>query len=164
MNRNEALEKILNSFTRYYNVKTSDVEQPFCAEAEFHAHGEQYILVKSAHISDIDSNEYVFFASEDSLDEERLSELDKTAWERGLSRIKPYYGHRNSDVTLFILADRVSDGVAKIAKKIRHYKSYHFSIYGWSHYKLAICDCSTEKCTFNRMGKDLRKIVSKLFT
>ena len=151
MNRNEAMEKILNSFTRYYNVKTSDVEQPFYAEAEFHAHG-------------IDSNEYAFFASVDSLDEKRLSELDKTAWERGLSRIKPYYGHRNSDVTLFVLADSVSDGAAKTAKKIRHYKSYYFSIYGWSHYKLAICDCSTGKCTFNRMGRDLRKIVSKLFT
>ena len=164
MNRNEALEKILNSFTRYYNVKTSDVEPPFSAEAEFHAHGEKYLLVKSAHIADIDSNEYVFFAAEDSLDAEKLSNLDKAAWERGISRIKPYYGHRNSDVVLFILADKVSDDALKAAKKIRHYKSYLFSIYGWSHYKLAICDCSTEKCTFNRMGKDLSKITAKLFT
>ncbi|MBQ2528633.1 MAG: hypothetical protein II584_04915 [Treponema sp.] len=163
MNCNEALEKILNSFTRYYNVKTSDVEPPFSAEAEFHAHGEKYLLVKSAHIADIDSNEYVFFASEESLDAERLNEIVETAWERGISRIKPYYGHRNSDVVLFIFADGISEDAVKLAKKIRRYKSYMFSIYGWSHFRLAICDCSVQKFTFNRMGKSLSKLTAKFW-
>lgn len=164
MTTSDAFEQIINSFVRYYNIKKEDVEPPFAAEAEFHAHGEQYLLVKAAHISDIDSNEYVFFATEEDLTTEKLLELDKTAWERGLSRIKPYYGHRNSDITLIVLAENVREDIFQVAKKLKHYKSYLFSIYGWSHYKLAVCDCSTGTCGYNRMGKDLKKITKSLFS
>lgn len=164
MDNSEALEKILNSYTRYYNIKRENVEPPFAAEAEFHAHGEQYFLVKAAHLSDIDSNEYVFFATENILDENRLSELEKSAWENGISRVKPYNGHRNSDVTLIVLANKIDEGTEKVAKKIKHYKSYKFSFYGWSHFKLAVCDCETGKCTFNRMGKELKKITKSVFS
>ncbi len=164
MKNTEALEKFLNSYKRYYNIKTEDVESPFVAEAEFHAHSEHYLLVKAAHLSDIDSNEYVFFATVDSLNQEKLDELNNCAWERGLSRVKPYNGHRNSDVVLVVLADEVDEQTLKSAKKIKFYKSYKFTFFGWSHYKLVVCDCKTGNCSFNRMGKDLKKITKSVFS
>ena len=60
-NSESILQKLLHSFERYYNVREECVVAPFSAEAEFHSHSEQYFLVKSAHVADIDSNEYVFF-------------------------------------------------------------------------------------------------------
>ena len=61
--RGDMLEQLLKSFNGYYTVKRDGVAAPFVAEAEFHSHTEQYLLVKAAHVADIDSNEYIFFAS-----------------------------------------------------------------------------------------------------
>ncbi|MBO5607916.1 MAG: hypothetical protein J5930_08485 [Treponema sp.] len=162
MKSNEALEKVLNSYRGYYNIKTEGVESPFAAEAEFHSHNEKFLLVKAARIADIDSNEYVFFALENHLTFERLKELDRIAWERGISRVKPDENHRNSDVILYVLADSVDGDVPGQIKKLKHYKSYLFSLRGWSHYRLLAYDCSSKKALCNRMGKDLRKVVAKL--
>ena len=158
MESNEALTKVLNSYRGYYNIKTDDVESPFVAEAVFHSSTEKYLLVKAARIADIDSHEYVFFAKESTLTQERLQELDTTAWERGISRVEPNENHRNSDIILIIIADSIDETAYTLAKKLKHYKSYRFTFWGWSHYRLMAYDCSTGKFACNRMGKDLKKV------
>ncbi len=160
MESNEAFEKVLHAFEQYYNVKTQDVTPPFCAEAEFRSHNEQYFLVKSAKVADIDSNEFVFIAKEQTLTVEQLSHLDQVAWQTGLSRVTPYYGHRNSDVTLVIIADTIEADAFKQVKKLKHYKSYKFSLYGWSAFRAVAYETSTGKVACNRRGSDLKKLVS----
>ena len=61
MTSGEALEKLLPSFKRYYNIKTEDITPPFDAEAEFFTHDVAYILMKSAKLSESESREFVFF-------------------------------------------------------------------------------------------------------
>ena len=75
----EALERVLRSYQTYYNIKTEAVEPPFAAEAIFGSHNEQYFLIKKAKVADIDTNETVYFATEESLSKERLLELDAIA-------------------------------------------------------------------------------------
>ena len=162
MESNEALEKALDSYRRYYNVTTEGVEPPFCAEAEFHSHNERYVLVKSAKIADLDTNEYVFFARENHLTSERLIELCDAAWERGLARVNPVEGHCSSDVILILVADSVDETAFKSVKKIKRYKSYLFTFRGWSHFRLLVRDCSSGNLACNRMGSDLKKAAAKL--
>lgn len=120
MNSNGVLGKLLHSFERYYNISTENIESPFSAEAVFKSHNEQYFLIKAAKLADIDSNDFVYFfdnaadsekpaAGELSLSAEKLSSIAQEAWKRGLSRVNPYYGHRNSDVTLIILSDKIDE-------------------------------------------------------
>lgn len=160
MTKEEKLESVLKSYTRFYNIKRDDVEPPFDAEAEFISHNEQYILVKAAKIAEIDSNEFVYFKSVDRLTEETLTELDKTAWERGLSKVNPGPGHRNSDVSLIIIADKIDEDAFKLARKLKHSKSYLFTFHGWSNYKLIAIDLSDNRTTFNRQGRTLKKIIN----
>ncbi len=160
MTKEEKLESVLKAYTRFYNIKRDDVEPPFDAEAEFISHNEQYILVKSAKIAEIDSNEFVYFKSVDRLTEENLTELDKTAWERGLSKVNPGPGHRNSDVSLIIIADKIDEDAFKLARKLKHSKSYLFTFHGWSNYKLIAIDLSDNRTTFNRQGRTLKKIIN----
>ena len=94
----EALERVLRSYQTYYNIKTEAVEPPFAAEAIFGSHNEQYFLIKKAKVADIDTNETVYFATEESLSKDRLLELDSIAWERGTANVQPSSNHRNSDV------------------------------------------------------------------
>ncbi len=163
METSQALEKILPAFERYYTVN-KDSEPPFCAQAEFRSHNEQYFLVRSAHIADIDSNEFVYFATTASLTKKELEDFSKKAWEEGLSKVKPYNGHRNSDITLIILTDTLAEDknqLIKQIKKTKFYKSYKFSFHGWSNFKLVVVDLETQIIYFNRLGKDYRKLIEK---
>ena len=63
MNTTEILEKLLRSYSVYYDIQRENVTEPFAAEANFHTHDEQYFLVRSATISEAESNEYVYFAN-----------------------------------------------------------------------------------------------------
>lgn len=158
MTGSEALESLLHSYVKYYDIHREDVEPPFAAEARFHSHGEQYFLVKSARISEADSHEYVYFAAEASVDLEKLTMLDQTAWERGLSHVKPHKDHRNSDVTLIVLADHITPEAMAAVKKIKHYKSYSYRLQGWSCYKLVALETSSGTLACNRLGRDLKNL------
>ena len=163
MNVTEALEKILCSFTQYYNIKRGEeVESPFTAEAEFISHNEQYFLIKRAKVADIDSNEYVYFYTGDEVNYEMLQKLDETAWNRGVARVVPGPAHRNSDVTLIILTDRLSPEAKKAIPKMKHYKSYMFTFHGWSYYRLIALELSTGDLVYNRQGQNLKKLVSNI--
>ena len=161
MEVSEAIEKLLPAFERYYTVNKESPISPFIAEAEFRSHNEQYFLVRSAHIADIDSNEFVYFAAAADLDEDTLKQLVAKAWEAGLERVHPHEGHRNSDVTLIILADKVKDQTKPLIKKTKQYKSYKFSFWGWSNFKLAVAELTTQGIYSNRLGKDYRKLLEK---
>ena len=162
----KVFEKVLASFERYYTIKKENVLEPFTAEAEFKSHNEQYVLVKAAKIADIDSNDFVYFKLlEDSeLTEEQLNFLVNKGWETGLSKVKPFYGHRNSDVTVIILADKVNKSVFKQIKKIKFSKSYKFGIYGWSNLRLCAMELSSGQIYCNKFGSDLKKILANIKT
>ena len=157
MNRKEALEKAVHAYEAYYDVNKEAPEDPFYAEASFHSHDDAFFLVHGAVIGESESNEYVFFASEGTLDEDRLRMLDAIAWETGISRVKPHGHHRNTDVSLIVIADNVASEAAQIVRKLKHYKSYRFSLQGFSHYRLLVVDLSEKKMYWNRQGAELRK-------
>lgn len=162
MENDDALQKVLRAFEKFYTVKTCDVAEPFCAFAEFHAHGEQFFLTKAAKVADIDTNEYVFFAQEKFLDAARLADLAEEAWKRGLRFVNPYFGHKNSDISLVILADESDSEAKKIVRKFRQYKSYKFGIYGWSAFNVSFCDFSSRNFFSNSRGENLKKNLQKI--
>ena len=161
MDVSQALEKLLPAFRQYYTINKDAPVQPFLAEAEFRSHNEQYFLVRSAHIADIDSNEFVYFAGVPVLDDGTLMQLVSKAWATGLEKVHPHEGHRNSDITLIILADKIADETQAAIKKTKLYKSYKFSFWGWSNFKLAAVELTNQGIYSNRLGKDYRKLLEK---
>ena len=158
MTSKEALQRLLKSYWRYYNVKDEGVEAPFDAEAEFVSKDEQYFLVKSAKLGESNSFEYIYFAAVEHLTLELAQELDEAAWSRGIARVEPKPNHRNSDVHLIVLADKMDDDAAKFLKKLRRYESYRHTFWGWSHYRVVAMETSTGTLVFNRMGQILKKL------
>jgi len=157
----DAIKQILPAFEQYYTIKKEDIAPLFCAEAEFRSHNEQYFLVRSAHIADIDSNEFVYFAATEELQDEKLGVLVNAAWNTGLAKVHPYNGHRNSDVSLLIFTKSINQETIRTIKKTKLYKSYKFSFHGWSHLKLAVCCTSDMEVYTNRQGKDYAKLIKK---
>ena len=158
MTATEALEILLRSYRRYYNVKTEDATPPFTAEAAFHTHDEQYFLLKSARLSEADAHEYVFFATGQSMELENVKELDEKAWEEGLSRVTPHSNHRSSDIVLIILAEQISGDAKDYIKALKRYKSYRFTLQGWSNYSVIAMETSTGELSCNKRGRDLKKL------
>ena len=103
----DALERILPLYQVYYDIKRDGVTEPFAAEATFHVHDEQYFLIKSAKYTEVESHEHVFFAAADHLALEDAVRFDEAAWAEGMRRVQPSSIHRNTDVTLVLLADTV---------------------------------------------------------
>lgn len=161
METSEAINKILPAFEQYYTVTKNTDNPPFLAQAEFRSHNEQYFLVRSAHISDIDSNEFVYFAGVSILDDNTLNQIVSKTWSMGLEKVQPHEGHRNSDITLIIIADKVEETTQTAIKKTKLYKSYKFSFWGWSNFKLAVAELSNQGIYSNRLGKDYRKLLEK---
>jgi hypothetical protein len=104
----------------------------------------------------------VFFAQSEFLTSDSFSSFAESAWNNGLSKINPYNGHRNSDITLIVLADKIDAATIKPIKKAKYYKSYKFGLYGWSAFRALAYETSTGRSVTNRRGSDLKKIVSSL--
>lgn len=162
MESDDALQTVLRAFEPFYTIKTFGIDAPFCALAEFHAHGEQFFLTKAAKVADIDTNEYVFFARETFLDAPHFAELAEEAWKRGSRLVTPYFGHKNSDVSLVILADKSDAAAKKCVRKFRRYKSYKFGMYGWSAFNVSLCDFASQKIVSNPRGENLKKNLQQI--
>ena len=68
---------------------------------------------------------------------------------------------RNSDISLIIFTNKLSDASKIKNKKTKLYKSYKFSFYGWSNFKLAVYSLSEMTAYSNRHGKDFAKLIMK---
>jgi len=157
----EALQNLLPSYKSYYDLIEENILPPFNAEAKFVQHSEQYFLVKSAKLSDIDSCEHIYFAARTKINLEELKNLCAKAWEDGLKTVTPYYGHRNSDVTVIVLAENTEDELLSQCRKIKYSKTYKFMIYGWSNFKLAVVDLSKQKIATNWHGSEMKSFLKK---
>lgn len=162
ISRTEILQKALKAYSAYYDVTESKTGEPFVAEAEFRSHNDTYFLVKRAKLGEAESNEFVFFASVESLGLEELNRLAETAWTEGISRVRPHESHKNTDISLVLLADIVSKEAKKRARTLKYYKSYKLGLHGFSHFQLITFETSTGKIFQNRMGHNLKSIFSKI--
>ncbi len=154
----EITERLLGQYERYYTINRENPVPPFAAEAEFSVHGEQYFLIKAAKWAEMDAKEFIFFAEVDTLTDEVLTGLDEKAWNTGLSRVQAKENHRNTDISLIIVAETIDDAVKKRIKKLRHYRSYRFGLWGWSGYKLVAYEQSGGNVVSNTLGRPLEKL------
>ncbi|MBS1402886.1 MAG: hypothetical protein HPZ79_07875 [Oscillospiraceae bacterium] len=162
MTPNEALEKLLPAYTRYYDV-SHDAVPPFSATAEFHSHGEKYILIRQAKMWDMDSHEYVYFVTEDAVSESRLQTLIETAWKDAMPRVKPSGSHRNSDVTLILLTPELDDAARKAIRRTHRSVGYQHGFQGWSNLRIGAIELLDGRITCNRHGSDLKKLFRNIF-
>lgn len=158
----EALEKVLQMYGRYYTVKREDAAVPFTAEAESSVTDELLSGFKTVKISSAVSREIVFFAAEEHLTAAQAQRLADAAWAEGLSRVVPGPNHRNTDVILVVLADRIDPEAAALLKKTKHSKNFMFTFHGWSVFRLIAIETPSGAMTCNRMGQNLKKLFSNI--
>ncbi len=162
MSNPEVFDALLDAYGGYYNIKQEGAAQPFDAEGFFSNEARQYFLVKAAKVASVNSYEYVFFALREQLSEQELVQLDQRAWEEGLSRVKPDQDHKNTDIALIVITDKVAEGIRDAIKKLNHSKNYKFGLWGFTNYRLVVIESGTKTVLTNRRGRDLSEFVQQV--
>ena len=157
----EALEQLLPSYERYYDV-TRERRGSFAATARFYTRGEQYFLIKSAKMWELESNEFVYFLPTDHLTEDQLAERIEEAWNDAMPQVHPSESHRNSDVTLVVRTPELGKNVRKALRRFHRSVGYRHGMHGWSNFRLGAIELSDGKISTNRHGADLKKLLSNI--
>lgn len=158
---NEALEQLLPSYQRYYDV-SNEPKGAFAATALFYTHGEQYFLVRAAKMWEMESNEYVYFLPTDSLTQTQLTARIEEAWKDAMEHVHPGPNHRNSDVTVVVLVPQLDAAVRKALKRTHRSVSYRHGMHGWSNLRLGAIELSDGRISTNRHGADLKKLLRNI--
>ncbi len=160
MTTDEIFDKLTEAYGGYYNIERDDVLKPFDARGYLSNEAQQYFLVKAAHIASVNSYEYVYLKKCADLDNRFLGELDKKAWEDGISHVRPTSDHKNTDVALIVIADRVADEVKSAMDTYKHSKNYKLGFFGFSNYRLVVIEAFSGLILTNRRGRDLKDFIA----
>ena len=157
----DALEQLLPAYHRYYDVSPEPYGS-FAATALFYTHGEQYFLVKAAKMWEMESNEFVYFLTADSLTEPELVERIEEAWNDAMPHVHPSSAHRNSDVTVVVLVPTLDTETRKALRRFHRSVGYRHGMHGWSNLKLGAIELSDGRISTNRHGAELKKLLRNI--
>jgi hypothetical protein len=158
---NEALMQLLPSYQRYYDV-SREQHGSFAATARFCSRGEGYMLVRAAKMWEMESNEFVYFLTADTLTAEQLDACIREAWDDAIPQVQPSSTHRNSDVTVVILARELTRETRKALRRFHRSVSYRHGMHGWSNLRLGAIELSDGTISTNRHGADLKKLLRNI--
>lgn len=156
--RELVLNRLLASHETWFDVYR-DYEfggRTFPGYAEFHSHGEQYVLVKRAKLWEVDAFEYLFFVTARTLDADALADLVGFMTETAIQKVHPDPNHMTSYLSLVIIADDVPEEVRKLVRKTKFRKNFALGIRGWADLRLAAICLSDHSVTTNSQGKEMR--------
>lgn len=161
--RDEAAERLLNSFQTYYNVNMFDDEQtPITARCDFFEHSQKYVVSKKAELWSTDCEEFLYILSIPHLTRELFEKWRDYVHKDGMGLIHVGPGHMYSFITPVFICDTCDEDARKALKKCRIYKSFHFSLHGWMDYHAVVVDLSKNRIDSNRGGGSTAKILKKV--
>lgn len=151
------LERLLAAHEAWFDV-SRDYEfagRTFGGYAEFHSHGEQYVLVKRAKLWEVDTHEYLFLHIEQRVDADTLAQLVSFMKEEALRKVQPRPNHMSSYLSLVVIADAVDDDARRAVRTTRFRKNFKLGLQGWVDLRLAVVDLSHSDVVTNAAGKEL---------
>lgn len=152
------LARLLLAHEAWFTIKR-DYEfggRTFPGYAEFHSHGEKYVLVKRAKIWEVDSHEYIFFDSKEALTAEGLASEVEFMKTKGIEAVVLEPNHMNSFISLVLVVDSVEPGLDKKIKKTSFHKEFKMGLQGWADMRLAVVCLSERKVYTNAAGKEMQ--------
>ncbi len=158
------LDRLLEAHETWFDV-TRNCEyggRSFEGYAEFHSHGEQYVLVKRAKLWEVDAAEYIFFTQTDVLDDALLDELLDFMKTQAVNKVDPAPNHMKSYISLVIVAKQVEQGTGKRVKKAAFHKTYKFGLRGWAELRLCAIDLEARNVLTNAEGKAMKQALEEI--
>ena len=157
-NRALVLKKLILAHEGWFDVfpNYEYANRTFPAFAEFHSHGEKYVLTKRAKLWEVDAHEYLFFQTADTLTAAEVSSWIEFMTTQALKKVDPVPNHMSSYISLVVVANSVEDDAKKAIRKARFHKEFNFGFRGWADLRLAVVDLSSQCVLTNAAGKEMQ--------
>ena len=163
MTREELLEKLLKSYSAYYNIEElPETELPLAAKCTLNVHSEKYVLIKKAKLWSADSNEHLYIFSLPVLKQDQYERCRDYAYEKGMELIHPAPGHMYTYITTLFLCEECEPKARKALTRCRIFKNFRFSFYGWMDFHTALVELDTERVSTNSSGRDNAKFLKNV--
>jgi hypothetical protein len=162
--KNQFTNALLKAYESYFDIKR-DIEREniaLAAEAIFHSRSEKYVLVQSAKLWAVETNEYVYFIKEEASSVEEFKKLRDKVLEIGMKEVKPHSEHMYSYITMIYIADSIDKDTKEEIEKFSCHKMFLLSLHGWMYFRLAAVDLSKNVIITNKKGREIREIVKKV--
>lgn len=160
------LKRLLAAHEAWFDV-TRDFHfagRTFTGFAEFHSHGEQYVLSKRAKLWEVDTHEYIFFEIVEHLEEAIFrSDVDFMTAE-AIRMVKPAPNHMSSNISLVIVADAMDADVEPLVRRTKFRKNHLLGLQGWTDLRIAVVDLAgglDGRILTNAAGKTLRPTIEQ---
>lgn len=161
--RNELLERVLDTYSRWYDVERCDEKDlPLAATAQFHEHGTGYVLVKRAQTWVADRHEYTYFFTTDHLTKDIYDKLLAKTLELGEPLVNPVAGHMSTNIVMVVVCDSADEDALAALKKCRIKKSFQFSLKGWMEVQTAAIDVGKATITANAAAANTAKFLKNV--
>ena len=168
MGREEAVERLLAGYRRFYTITRFDggreeearglreavhIQKPFfsgqaelSAVCEYYEAGEKYFLFQVPRLTLTVFRELAHFAYEAGMD---------------MAHIGP--GHMYTYISPVFICDSMDEEAAKALMKCHYYKSFRFSFHGWMEFHAGALELGRGRFCFNRAGRCMEKGLRKVF-
>ena len=162
--KNQFINSLLGAYERYFDIKRDiEIESiPIAAEAIFHSRSEKYVLVQSAKLWAVETNEYAYFITKEISSAEEFKKLRDKVLEIGMKKIKPHNEHMYSYITMIYMADSIDADTKKQIENFNCHKMFLLSLHGWMYFRIAAVDLSKNIIITNKKGREIREIVKKV--
>ena len=186
--RNEAVERLLSGYRRYYTVTRFDGgfnpppeefkglceagkltppvlpgEICFVAVCEYYEKAERYFLFKANELYSTHQEEFIFLFSVKNLTKELFETCRDYAYEAGMELAHIGPGHMYTYITPVFVCETAAADAVKALEKTKIYKSFKFSFHGWMDFHVACFEASKHKLHFNHSGLCMKKNLEKVF-
>lgn len=162
--KNQFINALLEAYEAYFDIKRNIERENImlAAEAIFHSRSEKYVLVQSAKLWAVETNEYAYFITKETSSAEEFRKLRDKVLEFGMKEIKPHNEHMYSYITMIYIADSIDDETTKEIEKFSCHKTFLLSLHGWMHFRLAAIDLRKNVIITNKKGREIRGIAEKV--
>lgn len=159
------LRRLLAAHEAWFDVRRDHevAGRAFPGFAEFHEHGEKYVLSRRAKLWEVSNNEYLFFEVVERLEEGAFARLvDFMETEALPCVVSPHPDHMSSNLSLVVIADAVDPAVERAVRRVRFRKNFKWGLWGWSDLRVAVIDLAEAhrgrqgRVITNAAGKALR--------
>lgn len=185
MGRDEAVERLLAGYRRYYTITRFDgvreeearglaeaghLQKPFfsggselSAVCEYYEQGEKYFLFHSAQLWSTAQEEFIFLFKVPRLTLAVFRELSEYAYEAGMDMAHIGPGHMYTYISPLFICDSIDEEARKALEKCHRYKSFRFSFHGWMEFHAGALELTGGHFYFNRAGRCMEKGLRKVF-
>ncbi len=180
--RQNAVERLLNSYERFYNITRFDggsaSAQEECkglreaenlvplrwndqnvlsAVCEYYERTGQHLFMKSNELWSANQEEFIFLFNIDRLTQEIFNRCKEYAYEEGMKIAHIGSGHMYTYISPVFICGSVDPEAQKSLEKCRIYKTFRFSLHGWMEFHAACLNIRENRLHFNRSGQCMEK-------